>query len=458
MKNPIIRYLKRLLMILPIVIAVLVVAYLLMHRANPVRKPVGEAVRTLRVIKAPLVELVPSAKGYGVAEPGQIWEAVAEVKGTVLSIHPRLKSGELIDAKSVLILIDPTEYELSVARLEASIEEIRANINKLTADKENTKRLLAIEQRSIALAQKLLDRKRELAKRNAISFDEVDREEKNFLLQKQTVQQLENTLSLIPSQQKALNATLAVRHADLKLAKINLSKTIIMAPFDCRIGAVSIEVGQFLHINQSLFKIHSTAVTNIEARFQIEELRNIIGEQKREKFQSGIDADAIKQLFADVKVLIRLKNGNWSMDWEAKIDRIREVVDAQTREIRVVVAVDHPYEQAVPGEHPVLMPGMFCEVELQAPVRSKSIVLPRSALYENAVFIVDEQNRLKKRQVTVDFVQSEFIVLKSGLAGNEMVVVSDPSPAIIGMKVSSIVDDGLRKHLLDISQATGVNQ
>ncbi|MBT3176879.1 MAG: efflux RND transporter periplasmic adaptor subunit [Desulfobacula sp.] len=458
MKNLIIRYLKRLLIILPIVAAVSVVAYLLMHRANPVKKPVGESIRTLRTIKAPQVELVPRAKGYGVAEPGQVWEAVAEVRGTVLSIHPRLKSGELIDAKSVLIQIDPTEYELAVARLEANIEETRANINKLAADKENTKQLLAIEKRSIALAQKLLERKQMLAKRNAISFDEVDREEKLFLQQKQIVQQFENILSLIPSQQKALNATLAALHADLKLTKINLSKTVIMAPFDCRLSDLSIEVGQFVNANQPLFKTHSTAVNNIEARFQIEELRNIISEQKREKFKSVIDADAIKQLFVDVTVLLRLKNKDGSTQWKARIDRIREMVDSQTREIRVVVAVDRPYEQAVPGEHPVLMPGMFCEVELQGQVRPKSIVLPRSAVYENFVFIVDEQDRLNKKQVAVDFIQSEFVVIKSGLSGNEIVVVSDPSPAIIGMKVSAISDDALRQRLLDISQATGVIQ
>jgi len=457
MKKPLAKHFKRLLTILPIVVAGAAVAYLLMYRTSPVKKPVEEFVRTLRVIKAPLVELVPRAKGHGIAEPGHVWEAVAEVKGIVLSIHPRLKPGELIDTKSVLIQIDPTEYELSIARLEAGVEEIRANIEKLAADKENTKRLLIIEQRSITLSQKLLERKRELAKRNAISFDEVEREEKNYLQQKQIVQQLENTASLFPSQQKTLNATLAARHADLKLEKINLSKTIIKAPFDCRLSDVSIEIGQFVHANQSLFKIHSTALTEVEARFPIEELRNIISEQKRKKFQSGIGPDAIKQLFIDVTALVRLGNNDRSTEWEARIERIREVVDSQTREIRVVAAVDRPYEQAIPGEHPVLMPGMFCEVELQGQVRPKSVVLPRSSLYKDFVYVVDEQHRLNKKQVIVDFAQSEFVVIKSGLSGNEMVVVSDPAPAIIGMKVSSVADDALRKRLLDISQATGVS-
>jgi multidrug efflux system membrane fusion protein len=115
------RIFKWLLTILPIVVAVLVVAYLVSHRPGPTRKQGGESIRTLRVIETPSVDLVPRVIGYGTGEPGGVWEAVAEIKGTVLSINPHLKSGELIEAKSVLIQIDPTEYELAIARLEARV-------------------------------------------------------------------------------------------------------------------------------------------------------------------------------------------------------------------------------------------------------------------------------------------------------------------------------------------------
>ena len=292
------------------------------------------------------MDLVPRAVGYGVAEPGWVWEAVAEVKGTVSSIHPRLKSGEMIGAKSVLIQIDPTEYELAVARLEASVEETQAKIKELAEDEENTKRLIAVEQRSLELAQKSLERKLEALKRNAISQDEVDREERNYLQQKQNVQQLENTLALIPSKRKALNSALAVNRSNLKQARIDLAKTTIIAPFDCRLGDVSIEAGQFVRAGQSLFKAHSTAVTEIEARFRIEELRNLLSEQMRRRFQPGLSTGAFKQLFDDVSVLVTLQSGDWSAEWEARIDRLREAVDSKTREIKVVVAVDRPYEKA----------------------------------------------------------------------------------------------------------------
>ena len=452
MRKSINKILKGVLIILPIAAAVLVVAYLVTHKPGPTRKQGEEVIRTLRIIEVPYVNLIPRAVGYGVAEPGWVWEVVAEVKGTVASIHPRLKSGELIEAKSVLIQIDPTEYELAVARLEASVEETQANLKELAEDEENTQRLIEVEQRSLELAKKSLERKLEALKRNAISQDEVDREERNYLQQKQNVQQLENALALIPSKRKALNAALDVHRSNLKQARIDLAKTVIKAPYDCRLGDVDIEAGQFVRASQSLFKAHGTAVTEVDARFRIEELRNLLSEQMRGRFQPGLSTGAFRDLFRDVSVIISLQSGEWSADWDARIDRIRETVDVKTREMKVVAAVDRPYEKAEPGVRPPLTAGMFCRVELQGPARPGSVVVPRSAIHGTSVFVVDREHRLEKKQVEQDFAQSEFVVIKSGLSGGEMVVVSDPSPAIVGMKVSPVPDDSLKQHLMALSQ------
>ncbi|MDZ7831861.1 MAG: efflux RND transporter periplasmic adaptor subunit [Desulfobacterales bacterium] len=453
MRKFIYRHIRRAMVIVPIAAALAVSGYLIMHRPGPEKKAEVESVRALRVIEAPVVDLVPRATGYGVAAPGQVWEAVAEVKGTIVEMHPRLDSGEIIEAKSILAKIDPTEYELAVARLEAGIEEARAKIFELNAEEKNTKRLLAIERRSLDLARKSLERQRAALEREAIAPDQVDREERNFLQQQQKVRQLENTLSLIPARRKSLKASLAANQARLEQAEIDLAKTVIKAPFDCRLSDVKLETGQFVRAGQSLFKAHATAVTEVEARFRAEQLRNLLEVDKRSRFQPGITTGTFRQLFRNVGAVVRLQNGEWSADWNARVDRVRETMDAKTREMRVVVAVDRPYEKAQPGVRPPLTAGMFCEVTLSGPVQPKKVVLPRSAMHEGTVFTVDNQQRLRKKQVTVDFAQSDFVVLKSGLSRGEKVVVSDPSPAIDGMKVSTTTDENLRQHLLTISQA-----
>ncbi|MBU0943497.1 MAG: biotin/lipoyl-binding protein [Proteobacteria bacterium] len=109
-----------------------------------------ESIRTLRVIEAPSVDLVPRVTGYGVAEASRVWEAVAEVKGIVLSVFPHLKSGVHVKAGDILIRIDPTEYELAVARLEASVARTRAEMKELTGDEENIKTFLPEKNSSTA--------------------------------------------------------------------------------------------------------------------------------------------------------------------------------------------------------------------------------------------------------------------------------------------------------------------
>lgn len=100
MRKFIYRHIRRAMVIVPIAAALAVSGYLIMHRPGPEKKAEVESVRALRVIEAPVVDLVPRATGYGVAAPGQVWEAVAEVKGTIVEMHPRLDSGRSLRPKA----------------------------------------------------------------------------------------------------------------------------------------------------------------------------------------------------------------------------------------------------------------------------------------------------------------------------------------------------------------------
>ncbi len=449
---------KVILILIPLAAAVALTVYLVTHKPGPVEKQTTEQIQTLRVIEAPVVDLVPRAQGYGIAEPARIWEAVSQVKGRVISVHPRLEPGQMIKKDALLVRIDHTEYQLAVTRLEAGIAETRAKIAELDQEEENTRQIAAIEQRSLDLSQKMLERKQQIVARNAVSQDEVDREEKNFLTQKQSFQQLKNTLSLIPVRRRALNASLDLQRAGLKQAHIDLDKTQIHAPFDCRLADVDIEPGQFVGAGQPLFKAHGTDATEINARFSMEVLRNLLEDNTRGLLHPGMETDIFKNLFADITAVVTLQNNDWSVQWEAGIQRLLESVDSGTRQLQVMAVVDNPYETAVPGKRPPLMPGMFCHVELAAPPRPGQVVLPRTAVHDGFVYLVGPDERLEKKSVTVDFVQSGFVAVSSGLSGKEIVVVSDPLFAIIGMKVHPVMDDALSKHILDLARTGRTTQ
>lgn len=443
---------RRILSILPVLVAVAVVARLVRTRSRPTPQPVEESVRSLRVIDAPVVAFRPRAVGYGLAEPACVWRAVAEVKGTVLSVHSQLEAGALVKAETALLEIDRTDYELAVAGLTASMAETQAKLAELDAEERNRRASRAIEERSLALAKKSLDRTRQLNTEDIVATDQVDREERNVLQQKQAIQQHDSALALIPARREALEAGLAVLQANLDQAKIDLARTVIRAPFDCRLGPVAIAKGQFLTAGQTLFEAHGTDAVEVAARFRPEQMRNLIAPEKRHRFQPGITMKALQDLF-DLEVTIRVNSGDWEATWPARFDRIREAVDPRTRAINVVVVVDNPYEKIIPGVRPALMQGMYCEVDLRAPARPGTVVLPRAAVHDSHVFVLDADGRLRQESVVLAFAQNDFVVVETGLEGGKQVVVSDPSPAIEGMKVDAADDAALRNRI--VLQAEG---
>ena len=103
--------LKKLLFIPPVVIGLTVLVIMARNRVEPQRLPEQEVALALRVIHAPEVEIIPRAIGYGTAKAGNVWQAVAEVQGRVIEVHPDLEPGAVIQPDVVVLRIDPAEYQ-----------------------------------------------------------------------------------------------------------------------------------------------------------------------------------------------------------------------------------------------------------------------------------------------------------------------------------------------------------
>lgn len=448
---------KRWMALIPAVIAVLIVIVLVRTRSGPLRIPESEVGIPLRVIEVPIVDLIPRVQGNGLAEPARIWRAVAQVKGTAVFVSPLLDAGMMIEQGTVLARIDPADYELAVARLEAAISETRARLDELDAEQAHYEASLKIENESLAFAEASLQRKRRAQENGALTADEVDREARNVLLQQQAIQKLDNAVGLLPTRRKTLEAVLASQAADLEQAKLYLARTVIEAPFDCRLADVHIEQGQFVSAGQALFEAHGTAAVEIEAMLRPEQLRTLLDDDKRTALEAGLTMEALRGVF-DLEVVIRVQSGDWNAVWPARFDRIREGVDPRTRAINVVAVVDDPYGKVVPGIRPALVRGMYCEMELRAPARPGTLVLPRSAVHGDHVYMLDADSRLHKKAVEIAFSQNGLAIVASGLVGGETLVVSDPAPAIEGMKIEAIPDPDLQRALIEQAEDKGASE
>ncbi|MCA9449721.1 MAG: efflux transporter periplasmic adaptor subunit, partial [Candidatus Omnitrophica bacterium] len=150
---------------------------------------------------------------------------------------------------------------------------------------------------------------------------------------------------------------------------------------------------------------------------------------------------------------VRLLGGDLPMEWNAKVVRLSDKIDRQTRTIGMVVGIENPYNQVVPGVQPPLIKGMYCEVEIQGATRPNSFVIPRTALHGDQVYLVDVNGRLVRQEVVVNFFQSDFCAIREGLKVGDKVVITDLSPAIEGMPLEAVEDRELQETLL--LEATG---
>ena len=445
-------YARKFLFFVAIAAGAAVLVVMVKSRGGPHMQPPSETARAVRVIVVAPVDVIPRALGFGTVQPGRTFEAVAEVRGKVIGIHANLKKGALIRTGAVLLELDQVPYRLAIAQIDANIRSVQAKLAELTVKGENTRASLAIEERSLALSVKDLQRKRQLLAGNNASQASVDQEERNVLARRLNVQTQRNTLNLMPVEGQALEAELALYRARLADAKHDLQRTVITAPFDLRVAEVGAEQEQYAAVGTVLARFDGIDVAEVAAQLPIERLMAIVARNNGRAVTLDSAAARLPEVLG-ISPLVRLKAGDSTIEWPARLARISDTVDPATRTVGVIVAVDNPYGNARPGLRPPLVKGMFVEVELRGQARKARIVVPRSALLGGFVHVVDGGGRLAKRAVSIESQQANFAIIASGLEAGTKVVVSDPVPAIEGMLLAPEEDTDLNARMTD--EATG---
>lgn len=441
---------RKLLIVPPIAVGVALLAYFVAQREPPVTKPPSERARNVRVIEAVETAVVPRVLGFGTVSPEKIWNAVAQVSGEVVYVHPNFKKGAILPADTEILRISPADYELEIAQAEANIRSSDAKLRELEVSEENTRLTLEIEQRALELRETELDRQQKLLASGTASRSTVDQAMRDTLAQRQKVRNLTNALRLIPTQRSVETEQKAVFKSQLDLAKLKLKRTSIKLPFRARLAEVNVEITQYAQVGQTLAVADSMEIAEVEAQVPISRFR-MLGAALPD---SGMGQGVTPETFALVAeklgftALVRLRIGDQAVEWQGRFARMSDTVNPNTRTVGVIAAVDGPYDKAIPGKRPPLAKGMFVEVELRARTIEGRIVVPRSALHDGRLYVAGTDGRLEIRPVQVGLTQGGFADIVSGLAAGEQVVVSDLNPAIPGMLLKVTTDKKLSDRLL----------
>jgi multidrug efflux system membrane fusion protein len=435
---------KRFLFIIPLLCGLFLFYTMVSNKKGPKRPEISERVRTVSIIHARETTVIPRVTGYGYVEPTETWEAIPEVSGKIVEIHPELEKGTFVAKGDLLLKIDPQSYGLAASRGQATVMSVDAQLVELQQEKTNTERLLDIERQAFKLAKQEFVRNQDLFEKGYISASEMDMEKKSLLAQETSIKSLENNLSLLPSREKVLNAQKDSGVSSLSELQLDIEKTEIRAPFDCRLAEVNVELYQYASAGSTLLKAINISAVEIPVQLAPAEFVNLLSESPADGtiLDQKFNMDDIRRAI-DISATVRLPLFSKEAIWDAQFMRTGESVDMQTGALTVYVAVQNPFAKIKPSERPPLMPNLYCEVELQGRPRANRYIIPVHAVHNGSIYLVDKEKRLKKQTVEVEMVMKDMAVIRDGLSDGDEVITTDVVPAVEGMLLAPVINQRL---------------
>lgn len=443
------KILKLAFITLPIAgIGAVFLAYTVSNNPPPDQHGLAERATHVSVITAETRAVRPEIRGFGRVEPARVYAAVAQVAGTAEFVNPRLRRGEILPQGAVLLRLSKVDFNLAIAQSRTAIRTAEAKLEELAVAETNYEASLAIEQQTLDLREQDLARTESLFAAGSVSQTSRDAALTAVLAQRQRVLGVEGSIALLPTQRAVLKEQIAASQIGLAQAELNLARTELVLPYTARVSLVGVETGEFVRAGSTIAELDGIEAAEVEAQFNLASLRSLLRLAVPDASLLPLDPSAMAETIRnlDLAVTINLDLGGDTVSWTATVDRLSDTIDARTGALGVIIRAEDAYGTADPGKRPPLTQGMFVEVVLTAPPL-EGLVLPRTALRDGTVVLVDEQNRLRRVPVTPRLVQGDIIVLTEGLKEGSQVVVVPPSPLIEGMLVEPHHDAALMARL-----------
>lgn len=285
--------------------------------------------------------------------------------------------GQQIQQGEVLFIIDPRPYEAEVQQAQAQLTSARSRAT---------------------LARDELDRARKLVERQLVS---------------------ESVFDAANNEYRIANARIEEAESALVKAKLDLEYAHIKAPFTGLISRAELTVGNIVEAGSSA-PVLATLVSNqqLYAEFNVDE-------------QTYIRSMRQRDLVGQMPVQLTLADDD--KVYRGKIHAFDNRLDISTGTIRARAIFENT--------DGALTPGMYANVHLGAPKETNVMLLPTKAIGTNQdkkfVYIVDENNTVGYREVTLGEYYQGQRVIESGPESGSLVVVNGLSHIRPGMPVEA---------------------
>ena len=335
------------------------------------------------VVSKPLVQEIDTLLGFlgQFAAVSQV-ELRAQVGGTLTGIF--FKDGDIVRKGDLLFTIDARPYEITLAEADAQLEVAAARLE---------------------LADRQLDRAKDLEQSNAGSVENVDQR---------------------ISDQRSARAAVEEAKARIRDARFDLDHCRITAPFTGRMGTHLVSVGNLIAGSRTATSPTTLLATLVSLDpiyldFDMSESDFLL----YSKYHAHLKGGHIQ------KVEVALGDDN-QYSRSGVFDFLDNVLDRSSGTIHA--------RATVANSDLVLTPGLFARVRLVVAPPSPTLLVPDSAVLpdqsQHMLMTVSADGTVVPKQVQVGDIREGLRVIRSGLAPTDKVIIEGMPYAAPGSKVA----------------------
>lgn len=219
-------------------------------------------------------------------------------------------------------------------------------------------------------------------------------------------------------------ATLESAKAQVLNARLNLSYTEVLAPFDGRVGETNIDIGNLVGPENS----------QLATLVMLDPMRVVFEPAGTELVQF---LEAYPSTTVPVQITVHETNGE-SEVFDGALDLVNNVVDQSTSTFLARGVFANPNK--------LVLPGLYVSVRVRIRTIKDAIMIPDAALNNTPtsqyVYIVDDKSIIQKRVVTTSVLYQNLRRVVTGLkAGEEVIVLGSPMMVRQGAKAKVTVVD-----------------
>ena len=345
-------------------------------RKHPQKNAYQVEVKTLKAI-----DQAVHVRVTGTVIPARKITLRARVSGEIIKVSPNFIDGGRFKKGEEILRIDPVDYKLALAQREAAVAEAQFQLK------------LEEGQHDIAAHEWALISK------TSGKDEEIDKD-----------------LALRTPHLKFRKARLAAAKAELEKAKLNLSRTILRAPFNTMILERKTDVGTQANMQEPLAILTDTDEYYVRALVPIEELKWIqIG------FTNGSPATISRTRGEPVK---------------GRVIRLEGQLQERGRMAQILISIKNPLQDKNP-----LLINEYVHLNIQGTVVKNSYRIPRFALRDDHfVWLLSKEKTLKIRKIKVYWRDAQSVLVSDGLHDGERLILTNLSTPIEGMKLRLVGD------------------